>query len=110
MEVIEHPVKICDPQDQDNDNQTVQDRFDLSLHGDEPVHNPQQKSCCNKCDEYSCKRHIVFSSHSLGSVPPGHLREVASDRLTWRKSDREEENDYSASFLFFQVNGEIAEP
>jgi uncharacterized protein YaiE (UPF0345 family) len=41
MEVIEHPVKIRDPQDQNNDHQAVQDRFDLSLHGDEPVHNPQ---------------------------------------------------------------------
>jgi hypothetical protein len=40
----------------------------LSLHGDEPVHNPQQNSCCDNCDEYSCKRHIVFSNHSLGLV------------------------------------------
>jgi hypothetical protein len=110
MEVIEHPVKICNPQDQNNDNQAVQDRFDLSLHGDEPVHNPQQKSCCNKCNEYSGKRHIVFSNRFLGSVPPGHPREVANDRLIWRGSHQKEENDYSTSLLFFQVNGEKAEP
>jgi hypothetical protein len=61
MEVTEHSIEICDPQDQDNNNETVQDRFDLTLHGDEPVDKPQQKPCCNKCDEYGGKRHIVFS-------------------------------------------------
>ena len=110
MEVIEHPVKICDPQDQNNDHQAVQDRFDLSLHGYEPVHNPQQKSCGNKRDEYSCKRHIVFSNRFLRFGAPGHRREVANDRLAWRGSQRKEENEYSASFSFFQVNGEIADP
>jgi hypothetical protein len=81
MEVIEHPIKICDPQDQNYDHKAVKDRFDLSLHGDEPVHDPQQKSCCDKCDEYSCKRHIVFSNHSLGLAPrniAGKLRTIDS--------------------------------
>jgi hypothetical protein len=41
MEVIKHPIEIRDPQDQNDYHQTVQDRFDLSLHGDEPVDNPQ---------------------------------------------------------------------
>jgi hypothetical protein len=63
MEVIEQPVEIRNPQNQNDDHQAVQDRFDLSLHGDEPVHEPQQKPCCNKCDEDGGKRHIVFSNH-----------------------------------------------
>jgi hypothetical protein len=48
MEVIEHSIKIRNPQDQNDDNQSVQDRFDLCLHGDEPVDNPQQKASSNQ--------------------------------------------------------------
>jgi hypothetical protein len=69
MEVLKHPVEIRNPQNQNDDHQAVQDRFDLSLHGDEPVHKPQQKPCCNKCDEDGGKWHIVFSNHFSGSVP-----------------------------------------
>lgn len=110
IEVLKQPVKIRNPQNQNDDNHGVQDRFDLSLHWDEPVHKPQQKPCCNNGDEDGGKWHIVFSNHYLDSVPPGHLREVTIDRLTKRGSHQKEENDYSASFLFFQVNIEIAEP
>jgi hypothetical protein len=40
MEVIEQPVEIRDPQDQNDNNQAVQERFDLVLHGDESVYKP----------------------------------------------------------------------
>ena len=63
IEVLKHPIKIRDPYDQNNDNQAIQDRFDLPLHGDEPVDKLQQKPCCNECDEYGGKWHIVFSDH-----------------------------------------------
>jgi hypothetical protein len=69
MEVTEHSIEICDPQDQYNNNQSVQDRFDLTLHGDEPVHQPQQKACCNERDEDRGKGHFVFSSRFLDVVP-----------------------------------------
>jgi hypothetical protein len=82
MEVIEQPVEIRDPQNQNDDNQAVQDRFDLTLHGDESVHNPQQKACCDNGDEHGGEWHIVFSNHFSGSAPPGHLREVQGYRLT----------------------------
>jgi hypothetical protein len=82
MEVIEQPVEVRDPQDQNDDNQAIQDRFDLSLHGDESVHKPQQNACCDNRDDYGGKWHILFSNHFLRSVPPGHLREVKGYRLT----------------------------
>jgi hypothetical protein len=62
-EVIKQTVKIRDPQDQNDDDQAIQNRLDLSLHGDEPVHKPQQNPCCDDCDDDGGKRHIVFSNH-----------------------------------------------
>jgi hypothetical protein len=61
IEVLEQSVEIRNPQDQDDDHQAIQDRFDLSLHGNESVHKPQQDACCNNCDKDSGKWHIVFS-------------------------------------------------
>jgi hypothetical protein len=63
MEVLKHPVEIRNPQNQNDDNQAIQDRFDLSLHGDESVHKPQQKACCDNGDEDGGKWHIVLSNH-----------------------------------------------
>jgi hypothetical protein len=62
IEVLKHPVEIRNPYDKNKDNQAVQNRFDLSLHGDEPVHNPQQKPCGNNRDNYGSKWHIMFSN------------------------------------------------
>ena len=64
-----YPVEICDPQDQHNHYDSVQNRFDLSLHWDKPVHKPQQKPCCNKRDQDSGKWHIVFSDRLLRFGP-----------------------------------------
>jgi len=61
MDVLKHAVQIRNPYNKDEDNQAVQDRFDLSLHGDESVHNPQQKPYCNNRDDDGSKRHIKFS-------------------------------------------------
>jgi hypothetical protein len=69
MEVIEHPIQIRDPQDQNDHHQTVQDRFDLSLHRDEPVDNPQQETCSDNCHDDSGKWHIVFSNHFSDLMP-----------------------------------------
>ena len=81
--MIEHPVKICDPQDQNNDHQAVQDRFDLSLHGNESVHKPQQDACCNNRDEDGGKWHIVFSNHFSKSMRQGIVEKLrAFDSLS----------------------------
>lgn len=61
LEVPKDPVEIRDPQDEDNHYNSIQDRFDLTLHWDKPVHKPQQKTCCNKRDQDSGKWHTVFS-------------------------------------------------
>jgi hypothetical protein len=73
MEVIKHPIEIRDPQNQNDDHQTVQDRFDLTLHGDEPVHNPQQKAGSDNGHEDSGKWHIVFSNRFPDSIRIQHL-------------------------------------
>jgi hypothetical protein len=59
IEVLKQSVEIRDPQDQDDDDQAIQDRFDLSLHRDESVHKPQQDSCCDNREEDGGKWHIV---------------------------------------------------
>ncbi len=57
-EVIKKPVEVPDPEDQNDDNHTVQDRFDLPLHRNEPIHKPQQKPDCNDCNDDGGKWHI----------------------------------------------------
>jgi hypothetical protein len=71
IEVLKQPVEICDPYDQNNDDQAVQDRFDLCLHRNEPVHKPQQDACCNDRDEDSGKWHFMFSILFSDSIPHG---------------------------------------
>jgi hypothetical protein len=39
-EVIKQPVEIRKPQNQYDGDHAIQDRFDLSLHWDEPVYKP----------------------------------------------------------------------
>jgi hypothetical protein len=76
VEVVEYPIEIRDPQNQNDNHQAVQDRFDLSLHGDEPVHKPQQQPCCNKSDEDGGKRHFMFSIHFSDSIPHGIVEKL----------------------------------
>jgi hypothetical protein len=68
MEVIKQPVEVRDPYDQDHDNQSVQDGFDLTLHGDESVYQPQQNACCDDRDEYGSQWHVVFSNLVADSI------------------------------------------
>jgi hypothetical protein len=54
----------------------------LSLHGDEAVHEPQQKPHGDNCDDDGGKRHIVFSNQNRGLAShSGHGLEVASARV-----------------------------
>jgi hypothetical protein len=112
MEVLKHPVKIRNPYDKDEDNQAVQDRFDLSLHGDESVHNPQQKPCCNNRNDDGSKRHITFSNSFswLRYRLRVHRREgfLAMSSLS-RWDIRKRRTITPLHFLFFQVASEIAE-
>jgi hypothetical protein len=110
MEVLKQPVEIRNPQDQDDDHQAIQNRLDLSLHWNEPVHKPQQNTCCNDREEDSSKWHVVYSNHFSDSMPWGIVEKLRSDRLTLRGSHQKEENDYSASLVFFQADGAKAEP
>jgi hypothetical protein len=83
IEVLKQSVEVCNPQDQDDDHQAVQERFDLSLHGNESVHKPQQDACCNNRDEDGGKWHIVFSSHFSKSMPQGIVEKLrAFDSLS----------------------------
>ena len=82
IEVLKQSVEIRDPQDQDDDHYAIQERFDLSLHGDESVHKPQQDARCNNRDEDSGKWHIMYSNLFSKSKPSRHRREVANVRLT----------------------------
>jgi len=43
IEVIEEPKNFQKPEDHGNDHDTIQYPFDLALHGDKAVHQPQQK-------------------------------------------------------------------
>jgi hypothetical protein len=112
MEVLEHPVKIRNPEHQDDDDQAVEDRFDLSLHRDEPVHEPQHKPCCNNRDNYGSKRHSMFSNSFswLRYLLVQHRRErfPAMISLSGERYQKEE-SEYSNSFLFFQGACKIAE-
>ena len=74
--MLKQSVEIRNPQDQDDDHQAIQDRFDLSLHGDESVHEPQQDACCNNRDEDGGKWHFVFSNHSSNSIPQGIVEKL----------------------------------
>ena len=69
LEMSKYSVEIRNPQNQDDYNNTIQDRFNLSLHWDEPVHKLQQKPCGNKRDQDSGKWHFVFSNHFFGPGP-----------------------------------------
>jgi hypothetical protein len=83
IEVLKQSVEIRNPQDQDDDHQAVQKRFDLSLHGDESVHKPQQDACCNYRDEDGGKWHIVFSNHFSKSMRQGIVEKLrAFDSLS----------------------------
>jgi hypothetical protein len=61
LEMSKYPVEISDPQNQYDHYDTIEDRFNLSLHWDKFIYKPQQKTCCNKRDQDSGKWHIVFS-------------------------------------------------
>jgi hypothetical protein len=66
--VVKHSKQVSDPQDQDDNYQSVQDRFDLPLHWNKPVDEPQHKPHSNNCDDYGGKRHSMFSNHFSGSI------------------------------------------
>jgi hypothetical protein len=92
--VAKQTVEIRNPQNQNDDDHTIEDRFDLSLHGNEPVHKPQQQPDCDDRDDDGGKRHSMFSirffrfdSHS------GRRLRDAGDRFTERGISREEKSD-----------------
>ena len=79
LEVSKYSVEIRNPQNKDDHYDAIQDRFNLSLHWDEPVYKPQQKPCGNKCDQDSGKWHFIFSNHFRGLGPrPEHDPEAVS--------------------------------
>jgi hypothetical protein len=69
VEAIEQTVEICNPQNKYNDDQAVQDRFDLALHWDESVHKPQQDACRDNRHDDGGKWHFMFSIYFSGSMP-----------------------------------------
>jgi hypothetical protein len=57
-EVPEKPKNFQEPQNHSNDNDAVQDCFDLALHGDEAIDQPQQDSDYGKGKYDVDKRHM----------------------------------------------------
>ncbi len=66
-EVIKQPIEVSDPNDQNDDDNGIQDRFNLSLHRDEAVYKPQHNSCRDNCDKNCGKWH--FERSNLVLVP-----------------------------------------
>jgi hypothetical protein len=65
-EVAKYTVEISDPQNQNDDYQSIQDRFDLSLHRNKPVDEPKHKPYRNDCDDDCGKWHFKRSNLILG--------------------------------------------
>ena len=63
--VAEQAVEIRNLQDQNDNYQPVQNRFDLNLHGNDSVNDPQQKPYCNNREDDGGKWDIVFSNRFL---------------------------------------------
>lgn len=59
--VVEQPIKLGDPQNQNNDYDPVQNGLDLSLHRNEPVHNPENKSDRDSREDNGSERHSIYS-------------------------------------------------
>jgi hypothetical protein len=62
VEVVKHTIEIRDPQNQNDDDQAIQDRFDLPLHRDKPVDEPKDKAYRDNCDDDSGKWHFKRSN------------------------------------------------
>lgn len=90
--MVKYAKKISDPQDEDNDYQSVQDRFDLPLHRNKPVDEPQHKPYSNNCDDDGGKRHSIFSNHFSDSIRAidvvGKFQAIYSDRATVMRKRR----------------------
>ena len=65
---VKHPKEVSYPQDEDDNDEPVQDRFDLRLHRNKSVDEPQHKPNSNDCDDDGSKRHILFSVRFASTV------------------------------------------
>jgi hypothetical protein len=121
-EMVKQPIEIPDPQNQNDDYQSVQDRFDLSLHGNKPVYEPQNNPYCDNCDDYGGKRHFIFSDQFLAHDTREerapcfvHARQRrltnTHDRWTGLAWDgtRKRRTITPLPFLLFQADGKISE-
>jgi hypothetical protein len=106
MKVLEQPEEICDPENQNDDHQAVQNRFDLALHGNEPVYKPQQNACCDNRDEDGGKRHFIFSSRLSGSMPGGHLRRGCERSARWARERSKKGESMLRSILILPIRWE----
>lgn len=61
-EVVKQAIEISEPDNQNDDDNAIQDRFDLSLHRNEAVYKPQHDSRCDDCDENGGKWHFEHSN------------------------------------------------
>lgn len=67
-EVVKQPKEISEPHNQNDDYQAIQDRFDLPLHRNESVYEPQHNSYCDNCEDDRGKWHFKLSNLILGRV------------------------------------------
>jgi hypothetical protein len=57
---VKDPEDIQQPQNHRDDNNAVQDRVDAGLHGNKPIHTPQQNSNDNQRNDNLGQRHATL--------------------------------------------------
>jgi hypothetical protein len=63
--ICEQAEYLQEPKNHGNHHNGVQDSLDLTLHGDEAVHEPHQDAYYEECEYNGYKRHIIFSFSCL---------------------------------------------
>lgn len=77
---IKQSIEIREPQNENDDNHSIPDRFDLSLHGDEPVHTPQEKPDCNDLQSWT----VVSGMFCVRSVSPRSIHPCSGSDIKGR--------------------------
>jgi hypothetical protein len=63
-EIVEEPEYLQKPKDDGNDYDGIEDSFDLSLHRDKAIDEPQQDANDDKGENQSDKGHLLFSNRN----------------------------------------------
>jgi hypothetical protein len=64
---VEDAKDIEQPQDDADDHDAIEDRFDIALHRDEPIHKPEQKADNDERDHETDEGHRYLISETAGA-------------------------------------------